>query len=110
MHNISVLIVWDAKVEDDPVHSADCGGVAAFGSEMDACVSNRQLINQESNSGFILIKVLLIYCFILIKMYFQMTGVCWKSISSATVFLTSVGYFIRAFKPEMIKYLVFIPA
>jgi hypothetical protein len=42
LHIISVLIVWDAKVEDDPMQLDDYDGLAAFGSEMDACVSNRQ--------------------------------------------------------------------
>jgi hypothetical protein len=40
LHNISVLIVWDAKVEDDPVQLEEYGDLAAFGSEMDACVNN----------------------------------------------------------------------
>jgi hypothetical protein len=70
LHNISVLTVWGAKVEDDRVPLAGYSYLAASGSEVNTCGREHWKINQESYYSFILIKVLLICIYIAIKMYF----------------------------------------
>jgi len=70
LHNISVLTVWGAKVEDDRVPLAGYSYLAASGSEVNTCGRKHWKINQKSYYSFILIKVLLICFFIAIKMYF----------------------------------------
>jgi len=81
LHNISVLTVWGAKVEDDRVPLAGYSYRAASGSEVNTCGRECLKINQGSHCFilikvlficfFILIKVLFICFFILIKMYFE---------------------------------------
>jgi len=70
LHNISVLTVWGAKVEDDRVPLAGYSYLAASGSEENTCGRECLKINQGSHC-FILIKVFSFRYFILIKMYFE---------------------------------------
>jgi len=55
LHNISVLTVWGAKVEDDRVPLAGYSYLAASGSEVNTCGRECLKINQGSHYSFILI-------------------------------------------------------